>query len=215
MKQLLIPIPLLHPKHGLIGVGIETFCLLIHLPWNCQLRLGRWMERIAFVLLRQSQDVVKSNLQLCFLQLSTNELERIIKQHYKALGISIFEICMVWCAPIRIRPTSRIQRFEHQELARERGSRAILFPSYFTTLEINGRYFREGSEMVDSYRDLRNTVTASIMHSRRIDKMQIAALTGATIVAHFANQLDDSIAVLATSPGFAKCAAEFERWADI
>ena len=53
--------------------------------------------------------------ELCFPELPPDEMSRLIKRHYEAVGIGMFETCMAWWAPKEKLPPFEIRGTEHLE----------------------------------------------------------------------------------------------------
>jgi KDO2-lipid IV(A) lauroyltransferase len=166
--------PLLHPLYWPLWAGMGLFRLLILLPWNVQMALGRLLGKVAIAFVPTRRRIVEVNLRLCFPDLSDRQIMRLASDHYKALGIGIFETCLAWWAPVARLPKYQITGAEHLEKASARGKGVILFTAHFTTLEICGRLFAANFPMGGLYRDPDNPVVARAMHLGRIDKMTAA-----------------------------------------
>lgn len=168
------PLALFHPKHWPMWLGIGLLRLMILLPWRSQLALGRWMGRAAFIFLPERRHIVRVNLELCFPDQTAEERSALMRRHYEAVGIGLFETGMAWWAEKGKLPRFEIRGAEHLKKAREGGRGVILFTAHFTTLEICGRMFSDVMQMGGLFRDPDNPVAAWQMHRGRLDKMTVA-----------------------------------------
>ena len=73
-------------------------------------------------------------------ELPAAEREAILREHFRSVGIGIFETAISWwSSDARIRKLTRLEGEEHLQAALARGRGAILLSAHFTTLEIGAR----------------------------------------------------------------------------
>lgn len=114
--------------------------LLARLPWPLQRAAGAALGRLLSGLLRSRRRVALRNLQLCFPDMSTQELYALLRAHFTALGVGVFEFARAWWGSVQpMRRGMQMDGLEHVQAARERGKGIILVSGHFTTLEICGR----------------------------------------------------------------------------
>ena len=125
----------------------------VRLPWEAQRALGGAVGRLLYLLMRQRRKIAGRNLALCFPRLSEAARSRIVRRHFRSLGLGLVEIALAWWGPDeRIAARSRIIGTEHLEaaLSQERG--VILLGGHFTTFEIGGRILASRFEVGATYR---------------------------------------------------------------
>ena len=84
--------------------------------------------------------IARRNLELCLPELPVAEREAILREHFRSLGIGIFETAISWwSSDARIRKLTQLEGEEHLQAALARGRGAILLSAHFTTLEIGAR----------------------------------------------------------------------------
>ena len=89
--------------------------------------------------LRYAQ-VARCNLDLCLPQLTRAERERVLDEHFEALGMGLCESAMTWWgSDAQITRLAHIEGLEHLRQALDQGRGAILLTAHFTTLEIGAR----------------------------------------------------------------------------
>jgi len=110
--------------------------LLVHLPFHWQLAIGRLLGRLAGAVIRRRRHVVRRNLEICFPELTPAARERLMREHFEALGIGLFEQAMGWFGPQReILERVTVRGQEHLEAGLRAGRGVILFSGHYTTFE--------------------------------------------------------------------------------
>lgn len=133
--------PPLHPRHwvGWIALGLLRLSILI--PYPAQIVVGRFLGRLMRHLAGRRRRVAEYNVRVCFPEWDEARRRQLVREHFEALGIALFEIAMCWWASDRrLRGlVAGVEGLEHLEKALEKGKGAILLSAHFTPLEIGGR----------------------------------------------------------------------------
>lgn len=151
--RLPLPRPPCSPRQWPIWLGIAVLWLLAQLPWPLQRGLGRALGWLARGLARRRRAVVRTNLALCFPQRDPAWRESLLREHFAAFGIGLFEFARAWwgsIAPMRRRVELIGAEHIQQVLAQGRG--AILISGHFMTLELCGRLLCDHIELAGMYR---------------------------------------------------------------
>ncbi len=160
--------PLHRLRQGFTWSGIGAAWLLTRLPVGWQLALGRGLGRLAWHLARRRRHIGEVNLRLCFPDLSATERRRLLRAHFRALGMGVVETAMSWWLPgRRLRPLVTLEGLEHLEAALARGRGVILLSAHFTTLEIAGRLLALQAPFHVMYRSHKNPVFEAVMRRAR------------------------------------------------
>ncbi|MEL0628402.1 LpxL/LpxP family Kdo(2)-lipid IV(A) lauroyl/palmitoleoyl acyltransferase [Psychromonas aquatilis] len=128
-----------HPKYWLAWLGI--FCLFLSslLPYSTILIIGRGLGRIAIPFANKRFHTARRNLELCFPELTAEEVDQKVKTNFENTGIALFEIGMAWFWPNwRIRGLSRVRGAEHLDKALREDKGVIFLGAHFLTLEMFG-----------------------------------------------------------------------------
>jgi KDO2-lipid IV(A) lauroyltransferase len=136
-----LPLNLLAPRYWPTWVGLGALRLIQLLPHGALLRVGRGIGRLVrhLPLLHYAQ-VARCNLALCLPELSARQRERVLDEHFEALGMGLCESAMTWWgSDEEVARLSRVTGLEHLQQALARGRGAILLTAHFTTLEIGAR----------------------------------------------------------------------------
>ncbi|MGH8032276.1 MAG: LpxL/LpxP family Kdo(2)-lipid IV(A) lauroyl/palmitoleoyl acyltransferase [Luteimonas sp.] len=145
--------PPLGPRHWPAWLGIGAMVLLARLPWALQRVLGRWLGALLHASLRARRDIAARNLELCFPQLDAAGRDVLLRAHFAAIGIGVFEFARAWwgsTAPLRRGLV--VEGVEHVRAAQAGGRGVIVVSGHFTTLEICGRLMCDHLPLAGMYR---------------------------------------------------------------
>jgi len=148
-----LPPPPLHPRHWPAWLGIGLMALAARLPWRVQRGLGHCLGAVLIRALRARHKVAARNLELCFPELDASARARLLRAHFSALGIGLFEFARAWwgsIAPLRAR--LQVEGLEHLEAARANGRGVIVISGHFSTLEVCGRLLCDAAPLAGMYR---------------------------------------------------------------
>lgn len=156
------------PRYWPVWLGLGLLRLMAALPFAWQLRLGRGLGQVGRRLARRRRHVVRVNLTLCFPDLSPAERERLLAEHFAALGAGLFETAMAWWAPDeQIRRLVRVEGVAHLDKALQEGRGVILLTGHFTTLELGARFLTRHCSFHAIYRRHDNPLFQTIMRDWR------------------------------------------------
>ena len=115
------------------------------LPLPLLAPLGKALGMLAYVFVSERRRVARTNLKLCFPELSPRLRERLLRQHFRCFGRALLEAGIAWWgSPARLQHCVRIEGREHVE-ALGAGPFICLVP-HFVGLEL------EGARMTMDYR---------------------------------------------------------------
>jgi KDO2-lipid IV(A) lauroyltransferase len=108
---------------------------------------GQGIGMIAYLAIAKRRRIARTNLKLCFPELTDAQRERLLRRHFRCFGRGILESCIAWWgAPERLRRTVRIEGQEHVDAMQ--GERFIGLVPHFVGIEL------EGLRMTMDYRGL-------------------------------------------------------------
>jgi KDO2-lipid IV(A) lauroyltransferase len=148
-----LPAPPLGPRHWPAWLGIGALALLARLPWAWQRGLGRMLGALLRALLGARRRIAERNLALCFPELDPAARAHLLREHFAALGIGVFEFARAWWGSVAaLRRNLEIEGLEHLQAARAHGRGVIVISGHFTTLEVCGRLLCEHVPLAGMYR---------------------------------------------------------------
>jgi KDO2-lipid IV(A) lauroyltransferase len=168
----------LHPRHWPSWFGIAILRLLCLLPITWLIAFGEGLGWSIGRLLTQRRHVARINLKLCFPELGEQQRERLVDEHFKALGAGIFEACLAWWASDRrLRNRGEVVGLEHLDAALAGGHGVLLLTGHFTTLELGARFLVLADRPFHAmYRPYNNAVLDYFMHRWREQRSGLPAL---------------------------------------
>ena len=168
----------LHPRYWPSWFGILLLWLLCLLPVAWLIVLGEGLGWLTGRLLKRRREVVRINLRLCFREIAEARLEQLVDEHFKALGVGVFEAALAWWAPDwRLRHRGDVVGLEHFDAAMSDGHGVLLLTGHFTTLEIGARFVALANrDFHVMYRPYSNRVFDYLMHRFRERGSRLPAL---------------------------------------
>jgi Kdo2-lipid IVA lauroyltransferase/acyltransferase len=150
-----------------IGLGLLRATSL--LPYRGQIQIGRAIGRLAHRIGADRRAIARRNVQLCFPELSVEERNRLVRDHFEALGISLIEMGLGrWASDEMLNSMTTIEGAEHIQQTLDDGFGVILLSAHFTSLEISGRVLSMNCPPFDAvYRRFRSGLTTEFLAGGR------------------------------------------------
>ena len=165
MKKLL---PLLKPRYWPTWIALGALRIFEPLPFPVLMALGRFIGHVLARLPLSFVRIARRNLELCFPEKPVAERETILREHFRSVGIGLFETAMSWwSSDERIRKLGTFVGLEHLEAALSHGRGVILLSAHFTTLEIGARSLAARGPTNIMYRPTSNLVLERFLSRNR------------------------------------------------
>ena len=127
------------PRYWGIWLGLGFCRAIVWLPISWQLKIGRGIGKLLLRLASKRRQYAAVNIRLCFPELGPQAIDRLVREHFASLGMSIIEMSLAWFAnPRRLRERTRVIGEDHFQTALASGRGVLLYTGHFTTLEAAG-----------------------------------------------------------------------------
>ena len=178
---------LLKPRYWPTWIALGALRLFEPLPFGVLVWLGRRGGGVLARLPLPFVRIARRNLELCLPDLPLAERQAILLEHFRSVGIGLFETAMSWwSSDERIRELTVLEGEEHLQAALALGRGVILLSAHFTTLEVGARAAASRMPLSVMYRPTGNPVLERFLkrnrsrHAKRaIPRDDVRALIGA------------------------------------
>lgn len=158
----------LGPKHWPTWLGLGILRTLHQLPYSFQLALGRILGRIGQKLLKRREKIARINIDLCFPELTEGQRRKLLRQHFEAIGMGLFESAMTWWgSDDRISSLGTVEGLEHLETAANNNQGVIFLTGHFTTMEMASTMVSIHHRISGMYRRLKNPLMNQVVWRSR------------------------------------------------
>ena len=147
----------LHPRYWLTWFGLGVLFLLVQLPYPVLYRLGVWLGRTSMRFLKRRVSITRRNLQLCFPDLSSEQVEARIVSNFESLGMGVLETGMAWFwSDARVKRWFDVSGLHNLKKAQENNQGVLVIGVHFMSLELGGRAMGLCQPMMAMYRPHNN-----------------------------------------------------------
>ena len=160
----------LHPRYWPTWTGIAFLILLAWLPWSARMATGKAIGLLLYRAGRERCYITRTNIRLCFPELSPTEQEALVRKTYVANGIGLIESASGWlrsqdyfCRLIRYQGLDIL----HQAMAEGRG--VLVLGAHYSTLDLGANLFAPVCPVAVTYRPHRNPLFDAFMHRGRMN----------------------------------------------
>ena len=119
-------------------LAIVLLWLLHFLPLPVLAPIGQGVGMLIYYLVPKRRHIARTNLKLCFPDLSEAERKRLVRRHFRCFGRAILESGIAWWStPRRLRRVVRLEGTEH--IDRVKGQGVLGLAPHFVGLELVGQ----------------------------------------------------------------------------
>lgn len=161
-----IPRDLFAPRYWPSWLLLAVWFLLAQLPYRVQWLLAHLLSPL-LRLNKKRLRIARTNLRLCFPELSEAERERILRENLFSTTMAVMETGIAWFWPAwRLRGLYRVSGLEHLS-EREEGQGALLLSLHFTTLDLGSAMLGQHIIYDGMYTPHKNKVFDAVQKNRR------------------------------------------------
>lgn len=165
----------LHPRYWSLWLGLGIMRLMALLPYRLQMAIGSGIGWLMYKFLKERRTFGEINLKMCFPNLSDQERQQLLRDHFDALGKGMIETTIAWwTSDRRLKKRHSITGLEHYDAAIKQGKGVILLGAHFTTLEIGIRLLALHRTFRGMYRQHDNPLFDDIQRHRRESYVEVA-----------------------------------------
>lgn len=157
-----------HPRWWPTWALLGLIWLIAQLPLAIQHRLGAFVGWLAYHLASSRRRITRTNIDLCFPELNTEQRRRLVRKTFRSNGIGLFEAATGWFRdPEQLRGITRVHGFEYLESALESGKGVLLLGGHYSTLDLGGSLISLYIDADVMQRDHNNPLMNAVMTRSR------------------------------------------------
>lgn len=142
--------------------------VLIKLPYTIQINIGKFVGTLFYFFAPYRRLIVSTNINLCFPNWPKERKKNIVKQHFQAVGMAIFDTAINWWGDAdKLEPYTDFHGIENISEQLQQEQNVILLSFHFVSLEAPGRLFMKYQPFATTYQQLRNPLFNDLMTQAR------------------------------------------------
>ncbi|MDC1066199.1 lipid A biosynthesis acyltransferase [Candidatus Pseudothioglobus singularis] len=160
----MLNVEFIHPKFLLTWILILFMRIGVFIPFKAQVVAGKAIGRMMYPFMHKLRSTAYSNISHCFPEKKQPQVERLVKRHFEAIGVSFFETANAYYGTDnKIKKLLNIKN-EHffKDALKEEGG-IILLCSHFMPLMLGSRALLIKHTIANIYRPQNNTLFDSAM----------------------------------------------------
>lgn len=152
------------PRYWPTWAGIGLARLVCLLPLRARWRVGQWLGWVAYRLAGSRRHIVRTNLKLCFPELTEPEREDLVRRNFESSGINLVETSLAWFRPATgYRHLVSVHGLDHLKRAAAEGRGVILLGNHLATLDFCGALLATWQPFTIMYRRNKNPLMEALM----------------------------------------------------
>ena len=154
----------IHPKYFLTWILILLMRVGVFVPFRLQVFFGKIIGKLIYPLMTELRKTAYSNVSNCFPDKKQPQVTLLVKQHFEAIGISLFETANAYFASDKkIKKMLIIVNEQHFTEALKKEGGIILLCSHFMPLMLGSRALLIKHTIANIYRPQNNKLFDQVM----------------------------------------------------
>lgn len=159
----------LHPRYWPTWLALALLWPFSRLPVPVLWALGGALGQLLYFVHARGRRSATRNIALCFPELSAGARARLVRRHYRALGLAAVGVSFAWWGSARRqRKLIGMRDREHYDRALAAGRAIILLAPHFLALQFGGLCLVRERPIVSMYKQARNPLIDWLMRRRRL-----------------------------------------------
>jgi len=154
----------IHPKYFPTWILILLMRVGVFIPFRLQVFFGKIIGKLIYPLMTKLRKTAYSNISNCFPEKKQPQVKLLVKQHFEAIGISLFETANAYYASDKkIKKMLIINNEQHFTKALKKEGGIILLCSHFMPLMLGSRALLIKHTIANIYRPQNNQLFDQMM----------------------------------------------------
>jgi KDO2-lipid IV(A) lauroyltransferase len=147
-------------------LGVFVFWQIQLLPFRLIVTIGNGLGMLLYPLANERRKVGLINLKLCFPQLSDDEREKLLRDHFKMFCRGVIERSILWWSSAkRINSLIRVEGREYFETFKNKPS--IFLTPHFVGMDAGGQWIAQHTDTVCMYSKQKNLYLTKLLLQKR------------------------------------------------
>jgi len=160
-------LPLYHPAYWPTWLALGIMRIITFLPMPVLWVLGNLLGAIYYLVPSKIKKVASINIGLCFPELGHKGQRRLLRRHFRSLGVSIICYGLAWWSSAsRLLRLVKVRDRHHYDDAVAAGKSIIMFAPHFLAMDIAGIRLSSERGMITMYRESRNKLIDRMLRKR-------------------------------------------------
>ena len=154
----------IHPKYFPTWILILLMRVGVFIPFRLQVFFGKMIGKLIYPIMTELRKTAYSNISNCFPEKKQPQVTLLVKQHFEAIGISLFETANAYYASDKkINKMLTINNEQHFTEALKKEGGIILLCSHFMPLMLGSRALLIKHTIANIYRPQNNQLFDQVM----------------------------------------------------
>ena len=138
------------------------------LPFRILVSMGKLLGFLVYHLMWRRRQIARINIDLCFPDLAPHQRQKICRDCFRSIGISIFETALAWWGGAKkLKSLYRIEGFEHIEKAQKENKAILLLSGHMSCTDIGATLLAFHLPFQAMYKPAKNKLFEAVMLERR------------------------------------------------